>query len=59
MEPVLQLAANSNIPVYTIDSRGLYTSPYFDAGQQDDIGVLFGGEVEGRNGNGVCARRPG
>jgi VWFA-related protein len=31
LEPVLQLAANSNIPVYTIDSRGLYTSPFFDA----------------------------
>lgn len=31
MEPVLQLAANSNIPVYTIDSRGLYTASFFDA----------------------------
>jgi VWFA-related protein len=30
LEPVLRLAANSNIPVYTIDSRGLYTSPSFD-----------------------------
>ncbi len=31
MEPVLRLAANANIPIYTIDSRGLYTSAYFDA----------------------------
>ena len=30
MEPVLRLAANANIPIYTIDSRGLYTSA-FDA----------------------------
>jgi len=31
LDPVLHLAANSNIPIYTIDSRGLYTSPFFDA----------------------------
>jgi VWFA-related protein len=31
LEPVLRLAANNNIPVYTIDARGLYTSPFFDA----------------------------
>jgi VWFA-related protein len=31
LDPVLRLAANNNIPIYTIDSRGLYTSPYFDA----------------------------
>jgi VWFA-related protein len=31
LDPVLRLAANSNIPIYTIDSRGLYTSPFFDA----------------------------
>ena len=31
LEPILRLAANSNIPIYTIDSRGLYTSPFFDA----------------------------
>jgi VWFA-related protein len=30
LEPVLHLAANHNIPVYTIDSRGLYTQDYFD-----------------------------
>ena len=31
MEAVLRLAANANIPIYTIDSRGLYTSSFFDA----------------------------
>jgi VWFA-related protein len=31
LEPILRLAANSNIPIYTIDSRGLYTSGFFDA----------------------------
>jgi VWFA-related protein len=31
LQPVLRLAANSNIPIYTIDSRGLYTSGYFSA----------------------------
>jgi VWFA-related protein len=31
LEPVLRVAANNNIPVYTIDARGLYTSPFFDA----------------------------
>lgn len=34
LEPILQLAANSNIPVYTIDARGLYTSPFFDVQQK-------------------------
>ena len=31
LEPILRLAANHNIPVYTIDSRGLYTSGFYDA----------------------------
>ena len=31
LEPILRLAANSNIPIYTIDSRGLYTSGLFEA----------------------------
>ncbi len=31
LDPVLRLAANSNIPISTIDSRGLYTSPFYDA----------------------------
>ena len=31
LEPLLHLLADSNIPVYTIDSRGLYASSFFDA----------------------------
>jgi VWFA-related protein len=31
LEPVLRMASKSNIPVYTIDSRGLYTDPFLDA----------------------------
>lgn len=31
LDSVLRLAANQNIPIYTIDSRGLYTESYFDA----------------------------
>ncbi len=31
LEGVLHLAANRNIPIYTVDSRGLYTQSYFDA----------------------------
>jgi len=31
LDPILRLAANRNIPIYTIDSRGLYTSPFYDA----------------------------
>ncbi len=31
LDPILRLAANSNIPIYTIDSRGLYTPPFFEA----------------------------
>ncbi len=30
-EPLVRLAAKNNIPIYTIDSRGLYTNEYFDA----------------------------
>lgn len=31
LEPILRLAANSNITIYTIDSRGLYTPEFFNA----------------------------
>jgi VWFA-related protein len=31
MTPILRLAANSNIPIYTIDSRGLYTQEFYSA----------------------------
>lgn len=40
MEPVLRLAANSSIPVYTIDARGLYTSPFFDAANSGGVARL-------------------
>jgi VWFA-related protein len=31
IDPIYKLAAKGNVPIYTIDSRGLYTSPFFDA----------------------------
>jgi VWFA-related protein len=31
MDSVLRLAANHNVPIYTIDSRGLYTQSFYDA----------------------------
>jgi VWFA-related protein len=31
LEPILRFAANHNVPVYSIDSRGLYGQSYFDA----------------------------
>jgi VWFA-related protein len=31
LEPVLRLASKGNVPIYTIDSRGLYTSTALDA----------------------------
>jgi VWFA-related protein len=40
LDPVLRAAANSNIPIYTIDSRGLYTSPYFDASNPGSISSM-------------------
>jgi len=30
MEPIFRIATKGNVPIYTIDSRGLYTSPSFD-----------------------------
>jgi VWFA-related protein len=42
LEPVLHLAAAGNIPVYTIDSRGLYTSPYFDVSNGSPVPRLAG-----------------
>ena len=41
LEPILRLAANSNIPIYTIDSRGLYTPGLFDASDPGGVpGVM-------------------
>jgi len=31
LEPILHLAANNNIPIYTLDSRGLYSPSFFAA----------------------------
>ena len=31
MEPIFKLAVKANVPIYTIDSRGLYTESAFDA----------------------------
>lgn len=31
IDSIYQIAAKGNVPIYTIDSRGLYTSPSFDA----------------------------
>jgi len=31
LAPILRLAANSNIPIYTIDSRGLYAPDFYSA----------------------------
>ena len=31
LEPILRLAANNNIPIYTIDARGLYTPGFLNA----------------------------
>ncbi len=30
-EPIVRIAAKSDVPIYTIDSRGLYTPPFFSA----------------------------
>jgi VWFA-related protein len=37
LEPILRLAENSNIPIYTIDSRGLYTSTFFAASTSANV----------------------
>jgi VWFA-related protein len=40
LEPIFRVAAKGNVPVYTIDSRGLYTPPMFDAARgATNIGV--------------------
>ena len=37
LDPVLRVAANNNILIYTIDSRGLYTPPMFEASNRGSI----------------------
>jgi VWFA-related protein len=58
LEPVLRLAANHSIPVYTIDSRGLYTQDYFDvrnAGSAARSGTIGGAEIGIMNDNARAA----
>jgi len=58
LEPVLHLAANHNIPVYTIDSRGLYTQGYFDvqnAGYTARAGTIGAAEMGIMNDNARAA----
>ena len=38
LDSVLRLAANQNIPIYTIDARGLYTQSYYDAANPGSVG---------------------
>ena len=37
VEPIFKLAVKGNVPIYTIDSRGLYVSPTFDASRSVNI----------------------
>ena len=39
MQPIFKLAAKANVPVYTIDSRGLYTEAAFDASRSANVSV--------------------
>jgi len=58
LELVLHLAANHNIPVYTIDSRGLYTQGYFDvqnAGSTARAGTIGAAEIGIMNDNARAA----
>ena len=41
LEPILHLAANSNIPIYTIDSRGLYTSGLYGASNPGGVAAVM------------------
>lgn len=39
IEPIFRLAVKANVPIYTIDSRGLYTPPGFDASRTVNASV--------------------
>jgi VWFA-related protein len=39
MEPIFKLAVTGNVPIYTIDSRGLYTSPGLDVSRSMNLSV--------------------
>jgi VWFA-related protein len=58
LEPILHLAANRDIPVYTIDLRGLYTQGYFDvqnAGSTARAGTIGAAEIGIMNDNARAA----
>jgi VWFA-related protein len=55
LEPILRLAANSNIPVYTIDSRGLYTSGFFDASNPGGVPAVMPAVLSVMNQNASAA----
>jgi VWFA-related protein len=55
LEPILRLAANSNIAVYTIDSRGLYTSRFFDASNPGGVPALMPAVLSVTNQNASAA----
>ncbi len=40
IEPLFKLAVKANVPIYTIDSRGLYTSPTLDASRSVNLSVI-------------------
>jgi len=40
IEPIFKLAVKANVPIYTIDSRGLYTSPTLDASRSVNLSVV-------------------
>ena len=40
IEPVFKLAVKANVPIYTIDSRGLYTSPTLDASRSVNLSAI-------------------
>ena len=39
MDPIFKLAVKGNVPIYTIDSRGLYTLPSFDVSRTVNASV--------------------
>jgi VWFA-related protein len=40
IEPVFKVAVKANVPIYTIDSRGLYTSPTLDASRSVNLSAI-------------------
>jgi VWFA-related protein len=45
LEPIFRLAAKGNVPIYTIDSRGLYTSPGLDV-SRDGVSASVAPQVD-------------